>query len=203
MKLRAAAAVMLLLLACAAARAQDKPVEFIDDPVGIRFVPPNGAERLGDEAARVYGAGTLFNAVFSYQKNTMILIINTFDAETGGFPAGSTNDDHQALRQKFESEITAGFPDVKWMSRDVIKINGPPWVRLRYKAASGGGEVVSDMYAIVWAGRLVVFNYICSAGNYERLQTDVEKSAASIQLFLRFPLESKPTVLRGKRKRKP
>jgi hypothetical protein len=205
MKLKAAAAALPLLLACAAARAQDKPVELLDEFVGIRVVPPKGAERLGDEetARDFHVPGARLVAVFADPKNTMMLAIDVFDAETYGVPTGSMYDNHQALRQKLESEIMADVPGVKWVSRELIKLNSLPWLRLRYNS-SAGDEIAADEYAIVWAGKFMVLTYYCSAANYERLRVDFEKSAASIQLFLSFPVENaKPAVRRGKRKRKP
>ncbi|MFL6257017.1 MAG: hypothetical protein ACJ74T_18580 [Pyrinomonadaceae bacterium] len=208
MKLRAAAA-MLLLLACAAARAQDKPVELQDKPVelidefvGIRFVPPKGTERLGDEetAREFHIPGARLVAVYVAPKNTMMLAIDVFDAEAYGLPPGLTKDDQQALRQKLESEIMADVPGVKWVSREVIRLNSYPWLRLRYNSSSGD-EMAVDEYAIVWAGKLMALTYYCSAENYERLRADFEKSAASFELFLSIPKENvKPAGRRGKRK---
>lgn len=207
MRPKAVTASMLLLLACAAARAQDRPVELIDEYVGIRFEHPKGIERLSDEeTAREFGTGGRLKVVFNDSKNTMLLILNVLDREAYGLPTGSMKDSQKALRQKLESEVMAGVSDVKWISRDVIEINSLPWLHLRYKFSSGD-EIASDTYATVWGERIMVFTYSCTAGNYERLRADFEKSAASIQLFLSVPVgsveEEKPAVRRGKRKRKP
>jgi hypothetical protein len=204
MKPKAAAAAVLLLLSCAAARAQGKPVELIDEYVGIRFEPPKGAKRLSaEETARDFHVpGSRLRVVFNDPKNTMIITVDVFDAEAYGLSTGPANDNQQALRQALESEVMTGVPDAEWMSRDVIKINSLPWLRLRYKFSSG--EMVMDMYAIVWGEKYMTVHYGCTAGNYERLRADFEKSAASIQLFITVPVENaKPAGRRGKRKRKP
>lgn len=199
------AAAMLLLLACAAARAQDRPVELIDEHIGLRFEPPKGAERLADEETvrDFHVPGSRLEVVFGDPQNTMLVTVYVFDAKVYGVPTGSMKDNYQALREKLEAEIMADVPGAQWMSRDLIKINSQPWQRLRYRFPSGS-EMVSDMYAIVWGEKFMALTYSAAAVNYERLRADFEKSAASIQLFLSFPKESvKPAGRQGKRKRKP
>ncbi|HEX8146067.1 MAG TPA: hypothetical protein VF591_02600 [Pyrinomonadaceae bacterium] len=200
MKLRAAAAI-LLLLACAAARAQGKPVELIDGHLGIDFVPPKGAVRLGeDEAARLASAGSILKVAFGGPGSGTLLTVNTFSAEAKGVPDGASEKERQALMKRLEWEAAAAFPAAELMAREVVRIDGPFWVRLRYKLPTKtGGQVVADTYAITWVGRVAVFNYLCPAADYERRRAAFEKSAASIRLTLFAlgpPREAKP---RGRR----
>jgi hypothetical protein len=195
MKLKAAA-VMLLLLSCAAARAQGEQVEIDVGHLQIVFTPPKGLPRVGaDELRRLSSSGSTMRAAFGDLRQGM-LAVETFDAG----PKGVTDGDLESLKKKLEADVADTFPAAEWMSREVVTINGPRWLRLRYQVP-GLAHVVSDAYAIVWFGKVVTFALYAPAAEYERQRPAFEKSAASLRLILsaRPVPDAKPAPRPGRR----
>lgn len=195
MKLKAAA-VMLLLLLCAEARAQGEKVEIVDEHLKIIFTPPEGFPRAGaDDFQRLSARDPTLRAVFGDLRG--LVRVNTFDA----LPNGVKDGDLESLKKKLELDVAATFPAAEWLSRDVVTTDGPRWLRLRYKIPGRAVSVVSDVYAIVWFGKVVTVTLYNPEPEYERQRPAFEKSAASLRLIIsvRAVPDAKPAPRPGKR----
>lgn len=195
MKLKAAA-IMLMLLSCAAARAQGEQVEIVDGHLKIIFTPPEGFPRAGaDDFQRLSARDPTLRAAFG--DLGALVRVNTFDA----LPNGVTDGDLESLKKKLERDVAADFPAAEWMSRDVVTIDGPRWLRLRYKVPGRAVSIVSDVYANVWFGKVVTVTLFNPEPEYERQRPAFEKSAATLRLIvsLRTVPEAKPARRPGRR----
>jgi hypothetical protein len=174
------AALLLFLLAGAgAARAQgERRVEVAAGPVAVSLSLPAGFERMGDEeVAAQFTRGVTPLAVFREPRREMRVTFNAFDAERQGV-AGVAS-----LKKRLEADFAASHPKAVWLARGVVKLRGTDWVRLRYRATAGIGEVVSETYATVWAGEVIVITFYGPAAEYGAAQRAAfRRSAGSIRL---------------------
>ncbi|HEV3470365.1 MAG TPA: hypothetical protein VG148_13650 [Pyrinomonadaceae bacterium] len=170
-------ATLLLLLGCAAVRAQERRVEVQAGPIAVDFSLPPGFERMSDaEVAAQFTRGVAPAAVFREPTRELRVTVSVFDA------LGQGIEKVPALKKRLESDVAAAHPTAKWLSRDIVRLGGEKWVRLRYRATAGSGEVVSETYAILWAGEAVVVNFYGPAAEYEGQSAAFRKSAESIKL---------------------
>lgn len=175
----AASVLFLLLVGCAAVRAQERRVEVSAGPRTISFSLPAGFERMSaEEVAAQFTRGVTPLAVFREPRRELRVTVNTFDAERQGV------EDVPSLKKRLESDLAAAHPRAKWLSRDIVKLGRDEWVRLRYKATAGIGEVVSESYATVWAGEAIIVTFYGPAAEYEGHRAAFRKSAESIKLSL-------------------
>ncbi|HWS53639.1 MAG TPA: hypothetical protein VN228_05915 [Pyrinomonadaceae bacterium] len=177
--LKIAASLLFLLLGCAAVRAQERRVEVTAGPRAISFSLPAGFERMSaEEVAAQFTRGVTPLAVFREPRRELRVTVNTFDGERQGV------EDLPSLGKRLESDFAAAHPTAKRLSRDIVKLGGDEWVRLRYKATAGIGEVVSETYATLWAGEVIMVTFYGPAAEYEGQRAAFRKSAESIELSL-------------------
>ena len=131
-----------------------------------------------EEVAAQFTRGVTPLAVFREPRRELRVTVNTFDAEGVGV------EDVRSLKKRLESDLAAAHPTAKWLSRGMVKLGGDDWVRLRYRATAGIGEVVSETYATLWAGEAVIVTFYGPAAEYEGQCAAFRRSAESIELSI-------------------
>lgn len=195
--LRITATLLFLLLGGTAVRAQERQVEVAAGPIAVSFSLPAGFERMSDEdVAAQFTRGVTPAAVFREPSRELRVTVNVFDAEGRGVR------DVPSLKKRLEADSAASYPTAVWLARGVVRMGGGKWVRLRYKAAAGTGDVVSETYATVWAGEAVIVTFYGPAAEYGARRAAFRKSAESISLSVSViapATEAAPPVRPGRK----
>jgi hypothetical protein len=95
-----------------------------------------------------------------------------------GIPASLLDE----LKSSMETQLERSIPGVEWLEREIITREGRRWIHLHLKAAAIDTGVVNDMYATIFEGQLLLFNFNSTIALYESHKEILRKSAQSITL---------------------
>ena len=169
---------LLFLLSGAKAYAQtEERVQLKDGRVS--FVLPAGFKPMSKEDINFkFGRkGAAYAPDFAYsneQQNVSVAV----GFRGSGLQAAPLDELKKAMEAQFESSI----PGVEWIEREIITRDGRRWMHLHLKAAAVDTGVINDMYATVFEGQLLLFNFNSTIAQYEKYKESLRKSAQSINI---------------------
>jgi hypothetical protein len=173
-------AFLLLLAAMCGARAQEEAAERVQLRDGrISFVPPAGFKLMSKEdIAFKFGRNGAAHApelVYSNEPQN-VSVAMTF----GG--SGLREAELDELKKFLETQLGRSIPGVEWIEREIITRDGRRWIHLRLKAAAIDTGVFNDIYATVFDGRLLMFNFNSTIAQYEKHKESLHRSAQTISV---------------------
>jgi hypothetical protein len=167
---------VVILVSCSFANGQDKRIDLTAGNIEISLVLPANLQPFSEQRmdlVREYGIAAKF--IFSDSQGDLIAAINTFGSGADETGLARVGDQIKAGAEKqgaYAGELT----------RDLITMNGKKWLRLSFKEASRGVELINDYYVTDWSGEYVLINFSSPVAKYESYKGAVERSARSVQL---------------------
>lgn len=168
--------VLLAILSGANAHAQtEERVQLKDGRVS--FVLPAGFKALSKEDINFkFGRnGAAYAPEFAYsneQQNVSVAV---------GFSGnGLQSAQLDELKKFFEAQFERQIPGVEWIEREIVTREGRRWIHFHLKAAAIDTGVINDMYATVFDGQLLLFNFNSTIAQYESHKESLRRSAQSI-----------------------
>ena len=172
----AIAFVLLLILSGAKSHAQvEERAQFRDGRVS--FVPPAGFKPMSKEDINVkFGRkGASFAPEFAYSNEQQIVSV-----AVGFVGSGLEAAQLDELKKFFEAQLESSIPGVEWIEREMITRNGTRWIHLHLKAQAIDTGIINHMYATVFDGQLLLFNFNSTIARYEKYKESLHKSAQTI-----------------------
>ena len=165
---------MLLLAVTVAAQ---EPVQIAHGR--ISFVPPQGFKPMTREEILVKfgrkGAAEAPQVVYSNERQSVSVAVG-FRGQN--LSAAQLPELKRALEASFERDL----PGLEWRVREMIELNGIHWIHFQMKVAAVDTQIVNDIYATVFDGRLLLFNFNSTVATYDAHKESLEKSARTITL---------------------
>jgi hypothetical protein len=153
-------------------------VELHDGFLNISFAPPDGFHALNDKQVElIRSKGVPVKFIYADATLGSMVIINTYGDE-------ASEKGLSQIRRGFEDAAKKAFPNLVWLNRERVTINGQKWLRLRYKSGPNPDDFVTDFYVIAWAGKFVIFNFAIRVSKYETYKDALEKSLKTIELSI-------------------
>jgi hypothetical protein len=170
--------VLLAALSSAKAHAQEDGGERVELKEGrISFVLPAGFKAMSKEAIAFkfgrLGAEKAPKFVYSNERQTVSVAVDLLGS-------GLQNAPLDDLKKAFESVWERVIPGLEWIEREIITRDGRRWIHLRLKSAAVDTGVVNDIYATLFDGQLLTFNFNSTVGQYEKHKDSLLKSAQTI-----------------------
>ncbi len=193
--LKVSAVSAAISFSCGIAHGHGKRIDLPAGNIDISLVPPAGLQPFPDQKMTlVREKGVAAKFIFSDRQSDVILAINTF----------GSNADEKGL-SKVAEEIKAGAEkrssDVKWLTNDLITMNGKKWLRLSFKDGPGGDELINEYFVTDWIGEYVLLNFTSTLAKYESFKSSFKRSAQSVQLgFIANSSELNKGVKRARKK---
>ncbi|HEX8636293.1 MAG TPA: hypothetical protein VF703_19385 [Pyrinomonadaceae bacterium] len=168
---------LLLVLSGAKAHAQqvEGRVQFKDGRVS--FVPPAGFKLMSKEAVNIKfgrnGAAYAPDFVYSNERGNVSVAVGFSGS---GLQAAQLDD----LKKFFEAHLERSIPGVEWIEREIITREGTRWISLHLKAKAIDTGIINHMYATVFDGQLLLFNFNSTIAQYEKYKESLHRSAQTI-----------------------
>lgn len=169
---------IMLSGAQAYAQATEERVQFKDGRVS--FVPPAGFKPMSKEDINIkFGRnGAAYAPDFAYSANERHNVAVAFGAKGSGLPPIALEE----LKKMMEKQLESSIPDLEWIERGIVTLNGTRWIRLHLKSAAVDTGIINDMYFTAFDGQLLLFNFNSTVAQYENYKESLRKSAQSITI---------------------
>jgi hypothetical protein len=169
---------LMAVLSGARAHAQEEAAERVQLRNGrISFVPPAGFKPMSKEDIAFKfgrnGAAYAPELVYSNEPQN-VSVAMTF----GG--SGLREAELDELKKFLETQLGRSIPGVEWIEREIVTRDGRRWIHLRLKAAAIDTGVFNDIYATVFDGQLLMFNFNSTIAQYEKHKESLHRSAQTI-----------------------
>ncbi|HZH92389.1 MAG TPA: hypothetical protein VEX70_17465 [Pyrinomonadaceae bacterium] len=174
----AIAILFVLLAALPGAKADAQTEERVQLRDGrVSFVLPAGFKPMSKEAINVKFArkGAAYAPEFAYSNERQNVSVAVGFAGSG-LQAAQLDE----LRKFFEAQFETNIPGVEWIEREIITRNGTRWIHLHLKAKAIDTGIINDMYATVFDGQMLFFNFNSTIAQYEKYKESLLKSAQTI-----------------------
>lgn len=169
---------LLLLVLLSGAQAQAQTGERVQLKDGrISFVPPAGFKPMSKEDINVkFGRkGAAYAPEFAYSNERQNVSV-AVGFGGSGLQAAQLDELKKFLEAQFERHV----PGVEWIEREIITRNGTRWIHFYTKAPAIDTDIINDMYATVFDGQILFFNFNSTVAQYENYKESLRKSAETI-----------------------
>jgi hypothetical protein len=86
------------------------------------------------------------------------------------------------LKKFLEAQLERSIPGVEWIEREIVTRNNTRWIHLHLKAKAIDTGIVNDLYATVFDGQLLLFNFNSTIAQYDSHKESLRKSAETINV---------------------
>jgi len=166
--------VLLALLSGAQAQEGEGRAQFRDGR--ISFVPPAGFKAMSKEDITFkFGRSGAVQPEFAYsneRQNVSVAI--------GFVGSGLRAEQLDGLKKVLEADLERRLPGLEWIERELVTREGRRWLRLHLKSQAIDTGVVNDMYATIFDGQLLTFNFNSTVAQYDNYKESLRRSAQTI-----------------------
>lgn len=149
-------------------------VYFANDRVS--FVPPPGFTPMTEqEIALKFPGGNRPQHVYANERRSVAIAITFSNANL-------TPEQLPELKEVMEEFLQKAKPDLKWLDRDLITLNGVRWVKLESTTKAIDTDIHNDMYFTSFDGKMLGFNFNSTVEMYDKARADLQKSRDSITI---------------------
>jgi hypothetical protein len=85
-------------------------------------------------------------------------------------------------KESMERLLARAIPDVQWIAREIVVINGRKWVHLEVASEDPDADLHNHQYTTSFAGRALVFGFNSTIKEYPQVKDAFLKSAQTIQV---------------------
>lgn len=86
------------------------------------------------------------------------------------------------LQQVMESSLEQAQPELQWIDRGFVEINGTQWLKLESITPALDTDIRNDMYFTSLNGQMIGFNFNSTVETDEAVRAELIQSRDSIQL---------------------
>lgn len=172
--LRAAGA-LLLVFALSKPAAAQQAVSLEDG--AVTFTLPQGFQAMSAELlATKYPAGANAPQHAYATASTRVSLAVTFS------PANVTMEQLPQLMQEFERLLPRLNPSIRWVTRELVEINGRRFVHLEFTSEAIDTPIHNHTFITSFRGKMLGFNYNATDEEYDAHRDALLRSSGSIQV---------------------
>lgn len=143
----------------------------------VSFELPAGFRAMTDEMIRFkYPRGNPPTYVYANEKLNVSVAI-TFS------PQALSPRQLPELKSAMEQTLPRMVPGLKWLAREIVEINGTPWVHFELTSHAIDTDIHNHMYMTSLDGKLLGFNFNSTIGQYEKYKDALAQSRNSIRIM--------------------
>lgn len=142
----------------------------------VSFSPPAGFAKMTEEMmSKKYPELNVPKVAYSNAETT-VSVVAGFAEERNLRP-----EQLPEFKDFFSSALEKAVPELQWLKKELVEIDGRRWVHLEYVARRAGSrEVHNDTYTTSLDGRIMFFNFNSAVDVYEKSKGVLQKSRATI-----------------------
>jgi len=165
--------VAILILIFLPASAQDR-VSMADGRVS--FVPPDGFRAMTEAEIKLkYPRSNAPQYVYSNEPMNVSIAI-TFS------PQAVTLEGLPQLKAAMEQALPRLVPGLNWLTREIVEINGRPWVHFEMTSFAVDTDIHNEMYMTAFDGKMLGFNFNSTVAQYDRYKDALKRSRDTIRV---------------------
>lgn len=186
--------ITLALTACAApninsnnsSNSSNTNVAFTEDhadgrvPLGdgrVSFIPPANLKPLTKDqiASSKYSKTDPPRHVFANDSQTVSVAVSFLSMEL-------TPEQFSEYKESMERLLSRAIPDVQWVAREFVVINGRKWVHLEVASDDPDADLHNHQYTTSFDRRALVFGFNSTVKEYPQVKDAFLRSAQTIQV---------------------
>jgi len=148
--------------------------EVVIGDTGISFDAPDGFTELSQEIQELKWDNGPFFAMGNNTARTTINFVSVGLVVTG--------EPLSALKQDFENMFNRGPVDIKWISSEIIQLNGKGWVFLEMTWNEEGTDLHNIMLITTYKGEMLLVNFNSTKDEFPSYENALRNSIDSIKL---------------------
>ncbi|NJN87521.1 MAG: hypothetical protein HC881_15950 [Leptolyngbyaceae cyanobacterium SL_7_1] len=142
----------------------------------VSFLPPTGFTPLTPEEIELkFPNANRPQQVYANDRGTVAVAITLSEVSL-------TPEQLPELQQVMESSLEQAQPELQWIERGLVEINGTRWLKLESITPALDTDIRNDMYFTSLAGQMIGFNFNATVDADEAVQAELLQSRDSIQL---------------------
>jgi hypothetical protein len=167
----------LLLLLCALRLASLCRAEVFSLPdSGVSFDAPMRFTRLSSqEISKKFPSDRSPAFVVGNDDRTTTI---AYDLKANSIAPDKLDETLTSLASAFKQIV----PNLKWIARKIIKLQGQRWIYLEMTSVAEGNDIHNVMLLTPYNGKMLMFNFNSTREEFPAMETELRKSIASITL---------------------
>lgn len=142
----------------------------------VSFLPPVGFTAMTpEEIALKFPNTNPPQQVYANAGGTVAIAVTLSDVPL-------TPEQLPELKQVMESSLEQAQPELEWLERGFLEINGVRWLKLESITPALDANIRNDMYFTSLNGRMVGFNFNSTVEADDAVRTELLRSRDSIQI---------------------
>jgi hypothetical protein len=153
----------------------DGPVPLGDGRVS--FIPPANLKPLTKDqiASSKYSRTDPPRHVFANDSQTVSVAITFLSMDL-------VPEQFSEYKESMERMLSRAIPDVQWLAREIVVINGRKWVHLEVASEAPDADLHNHQYTTSFDGHALVFGFNSTVKEYPQVKDAFLSSARTIQV---------------------
>ena len=119
----------------------------------VSFVPPDGLRVMTEAEIKIkYPRGNAPQYVYSNEQMNVSIAITLS-------PQPVTLEGLPQLKAAMEQALPRLIPGLNWVNREIVEINGRPWVHFEMTSFAIDTDIHNEMYMTAFDGKMLGFNF--------------------------------------------
>lgn len=142
----------------------------------VSFAPPDGFRAMTEGEIKIkYPRGNAPQYVYSNdQMDVSIAIIFS--------PQPVTLEGLPQLKAAMEQTLPRLIPGHNWLTREIVEINGRPWVHFEMTSFAIDTDIHNEMYLTAFEGKMLGFNFNSTEAQHNRYKDALQKSRDTMRV---------------------
>lgn len=143
----------------------------------ISFIPPAGFKLMSKEDINFKfgrnGATHAPDVVYSNERQNVTVAVRFA-------PSRVAPEQLEEFQKVMETTLERSIPNLEWLAREQLVLNGVRWIHFSLKAAAIDTDVYNEMYFTPFDDKVLIFNFNSTVGEYEKYGEGLKRSAQTI-----------------------
>jgi len=142
----------------------------------VSFVPPAGFRAMTEAEIKLkFQRGNAPQYVSSNEQMNVTIAI-TFSAQP------LTPEGLPQLKAAMEQALPGVIPGLNWVTREIVEMNGRPWVHLEMTSFGIDTDIHNEIYLTAFAGKMLGFNFNSTVAQHDRYKDALKQSRDTIRV---------------------
>lgn len=143
----------------------------------VSFSPPDGFRAMTEADIKLkYPRANPPQHVYSNEQMNVSIAI-TFSTQS------VTLEGLPRLKAAMEQALPRLIPGLHWVTREIVEINGRPWVHFEMTSFAIDTDIHNEMYLTAFDGKMLGFNFNSTVAQRDRYKDALKKSRDTIRII--------------------
>ena len=146
------------------------------DNGGVIFTPPKGFQKMPDDLLRLKYPSERRPRIVYGNKDYSVTVGVKFTENLLSI------DELGALQQMYEETLPRMVPNLEWVSKRILEINGNQWLVMEFRSSAIDTDIHNIMCSTSYKGKMLLFNFNSTVKRFKKYQNKLLNSIFSIHI---------------------